>query len=151
MLSIWDRDELIKKSRLISWNNAIKGLYLCDVKCKDIRSLNNKVVVYEIYIPSTGKIYIGCTEDFGQRINDHCKCGRKFDKKLYQDIRLYDAYISVLFVSDDVKHKKKLETEYIEKSRSHILEKIFTIDDYCTATDEHKRNLYLTYMYNYTK
>lgn len=58
MFNIWDRDELIKKSRLISWNNAIKGLYLCNIKCKDIRSLNNKVVVYEIYIPSTGNIYI---------------------------------------------------------------------------------------------
>lgn len=110
--------------RLYGFNNKVK-IFLetstipNNINPNELYLLNKLYVLYKINIPN-GMIYIGYTQDFGQRMNSHNKCGRNLEKKLYNDIRKYgECTFEIMGIYNNEEEAEKNETllinQYVDK------------------------------------
>lgn len=79
----------MKKLETIQWNNKVTlkmDMSTLPKPYKTVEELNKKWVLYTI-TTSLGKVYVGITNDYGQRMQTHVKDARsKYDKLLYADM-----------------------------------------------------------------
>lgn len=121
---------VIKGKNLIQWNNKV-SLYIdrstIPSEITDLSQLNGKGVVYYI-VTENNKLYIGSTNDFGQRIQTHIKCSRSdvATKNLYYDIKKYGkAIVGILSVHTTKEQAKDKESRSIIDYKSDFLNEMY--------------------------
>lgn len=132
--------------RLYYFNNKIKTFLETDtlpnnIDANELYLLNKLYVVYKVNVPN-GMIYIGNTQDIGQRMSTHTKCGRNIEKKMYDDIRKYgECTFEILAICKTKKEAKTIENKTIGFYERDFLEKRF--GKILPLIDENERKTFL--------
>lgn len=94
--------------------------------CVDVADLSNKHILYGIYC--NGKVYVGKTNDFGERMMTHIKDSKKpkTDQRLYKDmIKEKECFAFVFGIMDTKEQLDSAEHSIIS------LAKDFSIENHC--------------------
>ena len=113
----------------IQWNNKVvlkMDMSTLPKQYKNVEDLNFKWVLY-IITTSLGKIYIGFTNDYGQRMQTHVKDARsKYDKLLYADmVKSKLNVVRIIDVFEDKSLARANETALIEKIGNEYVKKTY--------------------------
>lgn len=141
-------EKICIEKNLKTWNNKC-CIYFdynsLPKKYKSLLSLNEKYIVYKILTEENdGMIYIGQTNDFGQRCACHNKNARNHDEqKLYKDMMKHKrAIISIIKICENREEAKKIEKETIMKYREDILFKKYGKIRYLINENEKEMTLF---------
>lgn len=127
------------------------------VSCSYVEDLSNKQVAYGIFC--NGKIYIGSTSNFGERMRTHAKDrqnGKKHKgQKLYADIvksKRQECFSFVICISDDKEQIKEIEHTLIGLCKDMSLEKSCNYDEkiikFIKESSDDTKKESLNYCYN---
>lgn len=147
-------EKLITNENLVSWNNKV-ALYLdkntIPKNIKNLIDLNYKHILYYI-VTKKNMIYIGMTDDFGQRVQCHAKDSRGNDvvmRKMHKDVQLYgNAIVGILGVYDNRKELRASETLLIQEYKDKYLTEKFGNEYQYLVPIEEQENYLFTKFYN---
>ena len=122
-------------------------------KCVDAECLSFKFVLYGIWC--NGKLYIGKTDDFGERMITHIRDSQKngLSQQLYYDMKKHgEAFCFVFGIFDTQEQLDAAETEAIAIAKEMSVKRTVNFDEdrfnVFKTMNEQRRNRERKYCYN---
>ncbi len=143
--------DLLQDENIISWNNRLACYFdrrTLPYNISGLNDLNGKWAVYYLITKSRNMLYIGVTQDFGQRITTHINRSRDIKhggkRKLYKDIEQDGCVIAGIFgVYETYEEGRAVENTLIKEYKDYYLTEEYGKDyDYLLDREEQKKFLF---------